>query len=101
MLSPGHIQFWMIIQSARVGMEKSQEDAGQLKNLRFRLVARNFFSLGLSIGRLSKLDVICSGDRGRGSDLTQAATMSINARNVVSQTLCIKKDKNGQAPAQP
>jgi hypothetical protein len=38
------------------------------------------------------LDVICSGDRGRGSNLTQAATaaMSINARDVVSQTFCIR-----------
>ncbi|MDO9071134.1 MAG: hypothetical protein Q7V36_06415, partial [Deltaproteobacteria bacterium] len=64
-----------------------------LKNLRFRLVSRNSFSLGLSIGRLSKLDVICSGDRGRGSNLTQAATaaMSIIARDVVSQTFCIKR----------
>lgn len=90
MLRPGHIQFWMIIQSARVSMEKSQEDAGQLKNLRFRLVSRNFFSLGLSSGRLAKLDEICFGDRGRGSNLKQAAAMSINARNVVSQTLSIE-----------
>ena len=73
-------------------MEESQEDAGQLENLRFRLVSRISFSLGLSIVRLSKFDVICSGDRGRGSTLTQAATaaMSVNARDVVSQTFCIK-----------
>ena len=61
MLSPGPIQFRMIIQrAARVGMEKSQEDAGQLKNLRFRLVSRTSFSLALSIVRLPQLDVICS-----------------------------------------
>ena len=72
-------------------MEKSQEDAGH-KKFRSRLISRNSFSLGLYSVRLSKLDVICSGDRGRGSNLTQAATaaMSINARDVVSQTFCIK-----------
>jgi hypothetical protein len=84
-------------------MEKSQEDAGQLKNLRFRLISRNSFRL--SIVRLPKLDVSCSGDRGRGSNLVRAATaaISINARDVVSQTFCIiiYKDKNRQAPVQP
>jgi len=37
---------------------------------------------------LSKLDVVCSGDRGRGSNLTQAAVaaINVNARDVVSKS---------------
>jgi hypothetical protein len=92
MPSPGYIQFRMRIQSGQSQQEKSPEDAGQLKNLPFRLVSRNSFSLGLSSVRLSTLDVCCPGDKGRGSNLTQAAraAMRIDARDVVSQTFCMK-----------
>jgi hypothetical protein len=106
MVSPGYIQFRMIIQSGQGQPGKFPGRCGPLKNFRFRLVSRNPFSLRLSGVRLSKSDVICSGDRGPGSNLTPAAAaaMSLNDTHVVSQTFCmciLKKDKNRKAPAQP
>jgi hypothetical protein len=92
MLSPGHSQFGMIIRSGRVSMDNSLEDAGQLKNLRFRVVPRNSNSLDyLSSGLHYKFNVICSGDRGRGSNPAPDTTtaISINARGIVSQTFGI------------
>jgi hypothetical protein len=96
----------MIIQSGQSQPGKIPGRCGPLKNFRFRLVSRNPFSLRLSGVRLSKSDVICSGDRGPGSNLTPAAAaaMSIKDTDVVSQTFCMciyKKDKKEKAPAQP
>jgi hypothetical protein len=87
-------------------MEKFQEDASQFKKkFTVQIGSRNSFGLGLSGVRLSKWEVICTGNRGRGSNLTPAATAAIssNTRDVVSQTFCLtyKKDKNRRAPAQP
>jgi hypothetical protein len=45
-------------------MEKSREDAAQLKKFTFQIDFKKLFSLGLSRERLSKSDVICSDDRG-------------------------------------
>ena len=74
-------------------MEKSREDAGQLKNVRFDWFQETLFVLDYLSCGFSKLEVICSGDRGRSSNLTKAATalMSINARDDVSQTFCIRE----------
>jgi hypothetical protein len=82
----------MTIQSGQSQHGKIPGRCGPIKKFTVQIGFKKLFSFGVIYRALSQLDVICSGDRGRGLKLTHAATaaISINAREVVSQTFCIR-----------